>query len=306
MEAQGRRIKRALERLHDTSWWTLLGYAYAVFICGSMASLVLPDPLAAALHRCALVSALLLIVAKDLAGAPDFARRMRQAARPGTAWSERLGALLPPEFLALIKLDRAMWRAFSRWLRRDPPPARPAGTVLTYTRQGAYTTVLAIAVFSVVIELPLDAAIASLFLRHQPAARTVLHVMSALSGLYTLAWVVSDRWLVRAAGGHVLTDTTLDVSVGIRAFGTIPLAAIDGCERISEKRDAWCRRHGIALRDTALVTPFDAPNLVLRLRANPPVTLTCYQLDQSARRFVFLYLDRPEQLASALARRRPE
>jgi hypothetical protein len=301
METQGRRIKRALERLHDTSWWTLLGYAYAVFICGSMASLVLPDPLAAALHRCALVSALLLIVAKDLSGAPDFARRMRQAARPGTAWSERLGALLPPEFLALIKLDRAMWRAFTRWLRRAPPPARPAGTVLTYTRQGAYTTVLAIAVFSVVIELPLDAAIASLFLGHQPAARTVLHVMSALSGLYTLAWVVSDRWLVRAAGGHVLTGDALEFSIGVRAFGTIPLAAIEACERIDEKRDAWCRRHGVALRATVSVTPFDAPNLVLRLRPELPVTITCYQIEKTAPRYVFVYLDRPQELLHALA-----
>jgi hypothetical protein len=302
MEAQGGRIERTLGRLHETSWWTLLGYAYAVFICGSLASLVLPAPFAAALHRSALVVPLLLVVAKDLAGAPDFARRMRQVARPGTAWSARLGALLPPEFLALVKLDRAMWRAFFSWLRRDPPPARPAGTVLTYTQQGAYTTVLAIAIFFVLVELPIDAAIASLFLQHTPTARTVLHLMSALSALYMLAWVASDRWLVRAAGGHVLTDTALDLSVGIRAFGTIPLAAIDGCERIGEKRDAWCRRHGIALRATALVTPFDAPNLVLRLRPELPVTITCYQIEKSAPRYVFLYLDRPDQLANALAR----
>lgn len=302
MDGRASSIKRTLDRLHDTSWWTLLGYAYAVFICASLVSLVLPAPLAAALHRSALVVPLLLIVAKDLAGAPDFARRMRQVARPGTAWSARLGALLPPEFLALVKLDRAMWRAFFRALRRAPAPARPAGTVLTYTKQGAYTTVLAIAVFSVVIELPIDAAIASLFLQHAPTARTVLHLMSACSALYTLAWVVSDRRLIRAAGGHVLTGTALHLSVGIRAFGTIPLAAIDGCERIGEKRDAWCRRHGIGLRDTALVTPFDAPNLVLKLRADLPVTLTCYQLEKRAPRYVFLYLDRPEQLANALAR----
>jgi hypothetical protein len=158
--------------------------------------------------------------------------------------------------------------------------------------------------FSVVVELPIDAAIASLFLRDDPTARTVLHLMSALSGLYTLAWVVSDRWLVRAAGGgHVLTEHALELSIGVRAFGTIPLAAIEACERVGEKRDAWCRRHGVALCETALVTPFDAPNLVLRLHADLPLTLTCYQLEKSAARFVFLYLDRPEQLANALARR---
>jgi hypothetical protein len=301
MDAHGTEWRRSLDWLDETSWWTILGYAYAVFSCGSLALLFLPEPVAAALHRPLLVAVLLLVVAKDLAGAPDFARRMRQVARPGTAWSARLGALLPPEFLALIKLDRAMWRAFFCWLRRATPPARPPGTVLTYTKQGAYTTVLAIAIFSVLVELPIDAAIASLFLQDKPTARTVLHAMSALSALYTLAWVVSDRWLVRAAGGHVLTDTALDLSVGIRAFGTIPLAAIDSCTGIDEKRDAWCRRHGIALRDTALVTPFDAPNLVLRLRPELPVTITCYQRERIAPLYLFLYLDRPEQLANALA-----
>jgi hypothetical protein len=304
MGLQAKSIKRTLDELHETSWWTIFAYAYAIFMCGSLFLLVLPAPLAAALRRPLLVLPLLLIGAKDLAGAPDFARRMRRVARPGTAWSERLGALLPPELLALIKLDRAMWRAFFRCLRRDTPPARPAGTVLTYTRQGAYTTVLAIATFSVLVELPIDAAIASIFLEQKPTARTVLHGMSALSALYTLAWVTSDRWLLRAAGGHVLTDSGLDLSVGIRAFGTIPLEAIAACERIDEPRKKWCKRRGIALRDTAQVTPFDAPNLVLRLRPGLPVTITCYQLEKTAPLYVFLYLDRPEQLASALARPR--
>jgi hypothetical protein len=100
----------------------------------------------------------------------------------------------------------------------------------------------------------------------------------------------------------VLTESALDLSVGIRAFGTIPLAAIEGCERIGEKREAWCRRRGIALRETALVTPFDAPNLVLRLRPDLPVTITCYQREKTAPLYLFLYLDRPDQLANALAR----
>jgi len=301
MGIQANSMKRTLDRLHETSWLAIFGYAYAIFTCGSLFLLVLPAPLAAALHQPLLVLPLLLLIAKDLAGAPDFARRMRRVARPGTPWSERLGALLPPEFLALIKLDRAMWRTVFHWLRRDTPPARPAGTVLSYTKQGAYTTVLAFAMFSVFIELPIDAAIASLFLDHHPSARTVLHVMSALSALYTLAWVASDRWLVRAAGGHVLTESALNLSVGIRAFGAIPLQAIAACERVHEPRDKWCKRQGIALRDTALVTPFDAPNLVLRLRPEVPVTLTCYQLEKRAPRYVFLYLDRPETLSSALA-----
>jgi hypothetical protein len=300
MAAAGMKFRQRIDWLHETNWLTMFGYAWVTLICGQLLLFALPDAAVPHLQRPVLLLPLLLLVAKDLAGAPDFARRMRKVARPGTAWSTRLGALLPPEFLALIKLDRAMWRSLFCWLRRETPPARPSGTVLTYTRQGAYSTVLAMAMFSVLIELPIDAMIAS-FLIDNPGARTFLHVMSALSGLYTLAWVAADRWQVRAAGGHVLTDDVLDLSVGIRAFGSIPLGAIVHCERVAEPRAAWCKRNGVALRDTVVVSPFDAPNLVLRLDRAQPVTITYYQLEKSAPRYVFLYLDRPDQLTAMLA-----
>jgi hypothetical protein len=295
MAAAGMKFRERIDWLHETNWLTMFGYAWVTLICGHLLLFVLPEAVVPHLQRPVLLLPLLLLVAKDLAGAPDFARRMRRVARPGTAWSTRVGALLPPEFLALIKLDRAMWRCLSCWLRRAPPPARPHGTMLTYTRQGAYSTVLALVMCAVLIELPIDAMIASLLIDN-PKARMVLHVMSVLAALYTLAWVAADRWQVRAAGGHVLTDDVLDLSVGIRAFGTIPLSAIEHCERVAEPRDKWCKRHGVALRDTVVVSPFDAPNLVLRLDRAQPVTITYYQLEKSAPRYVFLYLDRPEQL----------
>jgi len=300
MAAAGMKFRECIDWLHETNWLTMFGYAWVTLICGHLLLFALPDAVASHLKRPVLLLPLLLLVAKDLAGAPDFLRRMRRVARPGTAWRTRLGALLPPEFLALIKLDRAMWRSLFCWLRRATPPARPSGTVLTYTRQGAYSTVLAMAMFSVLIEFPLDAMIAS-FLIGSPGELMALRVISVLCALYTLAWVAADRWQVRAAGGHVVTDEVLDLSVGIRAFGTIPLSAIAHCERVAEPRAAWCKRHGVALRDTVVVSPFDAPNLVLRLDRAQPVTITYYQLEKSAPRYVFLYLDRPDQLAAMLA-----
>ncbi|KQQ92439.1 hypothetical protein [Massilia sp. Leaf139] len=293
-------FRKRIDWLHETGWLTMFAYAHIVFFCGRLLHYALPDAIAPHLDRPLLILPLLLLVAKDLAGAPDFARRMRHVARPGTAWTTRLGALLPPEFLAMLKLDRAMWRAFFRWLRRDAPPARPAGANLTYTRQGAYGTVLGIVVCAVLIELPIDATIAH-FLLDNPTARTVLHVISAVSAVYTLAWVTADRWSIKGAQGHILSATTLDLSVGIRAFGTIPLAAIEACERVDAPLDQWCKRHGIARRDTVLVTPFDAPNCVLRLDRTQPVTITHYQREKVAPRYVFLYLDRPDQLITALA-----
>lgn len=300
MAAANMKFRECIDWLHETNWLTMFGYAFVLLISGPLLLFALPEAVVPYLKRPLLLLPLLLVVAKDLAGVPDFMRRMRAVTRPGAAWSTRLGALLPPEFLALIKLDRAMWCSLSCWLRRATPPARPRGTVFTYTRQGAYSTVLAIAMCSVLIELPIDAMIASLLIDNA-GARTLLHVMSVLSVLYTLAWVAADRWQVRAAGGHVLTDEVLDLSVGIRAFGSIPLSAIEHCERVKEPRAAWCKRNGVALPDTVVVSPFDAPNLVLRLDPAQPVTITYYQLEKTGPRYVFLYLDRPEQLAAMLA-----
>ena len=292
-------VDQKIAWLQDTNWWRMLGYAWLVFVFGRLAMIVLPAALQPLLDKPLLVLPLLLVMAKDLAGIPDFKRRMRRVAPQGTAWHERIGAVFPPEFLALYRLDRALRQAFVAWVRRRPHPARPAGTLLTYTERGSYSTVLAIAVFSACIELPLDAAIASLFIDN-PRVRVILHVCSLLSAASILVYVTADRWLLRGAQGHVLTGDALDLSIGARASGLIPLGAIDRVESVGEKPDEWCKRHGVAKRDTVTVSPFDAPNVVLRLRPEQPVTITTYQLEKPAPAYVFLYLDRPELLRAAL------
>ncbi len=307
MDGQGavrQAVQRKITWLQDTNWWQMLGYAWLVFIFGRLASIVLPAALKPFLDKPLFMLPLLLIVAKDLAGIPDFTGRLRRVARKGTSWRERVGAAFPPEFLALYRFERAMRRAFFAWMRRQPHAPRPAGTVLTYTERGSYTTVLAIAVFSACIELPLDAAIASLFIDN-PGVRSILHTCSLLSAASILMYVAADRWLVRGAQGHVLTGDALDLSIGARASGLIPLGAIERVESVGEKPDEWCKRHGVAKRDTVTVSPFDAPNVVLRLRRERPVTIITYQLEKPAPAYVFLYLDRPELLSAALQRAAP-
>ena len=307
MNGQGtvrRAIAQKIGWLQDTGWWQMLGHAWLVFICGRLAIIVMPAAFKPFFDQPLLVLPLFLIAAKDLAGIPDFRQRMRRVACEGRPWRERLGAILPPEFLALIKLDAAMRRAFVAWVRRQPPPARPAGTLLTYTERGAYSTVLAIAVLSACVELPIDAAIASLFIDN-PRVRAMLHVCSLLSAASILMYVAADRWLVRGAKGHVITADTLDLSIGARASGLIPLATIARIETVQEKPEQWCKRHGIARRDTVTVSPFDAPNVVLRRRPGQSVTISTYQLEKPAPAWVFLYLDRPELLGAALQRATP-
>jgi hypothetical protein len=98
----------------------------------------------------------------------------------------------------------------------------------------------------------------------------------------------------------LLTSDSLELRVGARTRGSIPLYAVRSCERLSEAAASWCRRHGIERRATLLASPLDKPNTVLMLDQDCPGRLTHLGLEQTGLRAVFLYLDRPHALIDAL------
>ncbi|QNA98488.1 hypothetical protein [Massilia sp. Se16.2.3] len=190
------------------------------------------------------------------------------------------------------------------WLRRQPQPARPGGVQLGFQAQGAYSTVIAIGLFAVLVELPLDAAILPLFLKDPDELRTI-HLLLGLGSLYSLVWLLGDRWLVRGSC-HVLTDTHLDLQVGARASARIPLGGVEHAQLLRDSVDAWRKAHPCRLMERVSITPFDKPNLVLTLRADAGCAIVHHGVVRSGVRYVFLYLDRPQQLIAALdARQEP-
>ena len=292
-------LKEYARQLNDTSWPTLLGYAWAAFIAVAVLSMVTPEPWRAGVKALSLALPLMLFVAKDLSSLPDVAARLRALRRQGAGTLSLLAACLPPGLVGLMRLDRALWHSFFRWLRRQPAPPRPDGTKLTFLEQGAYSTVLAIGLFSVLVELPLDAALMPLFFDDPATVRNV-HIAVALGSLYTLAWLLGDRRLVRG-GYHVLTATHLDLQIGARASARIPLEAIEDAQALRVPVAQWRRAHPFHRREGVTITPFDKPNLVLRLRPDAGCTITHHGLERTGVRYVFLYLDRPERLVAALA-----
>ncbi|MGX4644162.1 hypothetical protein [Massilia sp. SYSU DXS3249] len=288
-------------KLNDTSWPTLLGYAWAAFIAVAVLSLATPEPWRASVKALSLALPLMLIVAKDLSSLPDVAARLRALRRQGAGAVSLLAACLPPGLVGLMRLDRALWRSFFCWLRRQPAPPRPDGTKFTFLEQGAYSTVLAIGLFSVLVELPLDAAIVPLLIDDPTMVRNI-HIAVALGSLYTLAWLLGDRRLVRG-GCHVMTATHLDLQIGARASARIPLEAIEDAQALRVPVAQWRRAYPFHHREGVTITPFDKPNLVLRLRPDAGCTITHHGLERTGVRYVFLYLDRPERLVAALAPR---
>jgi hypothetical protein len=286
--------------LHATPWHHVFGYALLVLFFGKMLALMLPAGLRSTFNSLVLLAGALMVIAKDLAGTPQFLQRVHSVTVAGSSWRDRVAALFPPEFIALLRLERALMRGFLSWAARRSPPTRPDGVKLTYLERGAYSTAIAIALFSVFVDIPINMLIVSVLPMIEPEQRVMFHLIFGLGAAYSLVWVLGDRWQVRG-GCHVLTSTGLDLQVGARTLGTIPLSAIAACERVDEKRVVWCRRKGIRMHSTLLVSPFDQPNLVLVLRPDSGVTLTHYQMEQVNPTYVFLYVDRPELLAAAVA-----
>jgi hypothetical protein len=284
-------------RLRRTPWRHLAGYAYLALFALLLVRWMAPDAMGPALRKLGLALPLVLLAAKDLSHAPDALRRLRAA----TGWRDRITALLPPELLGMFRLDRLMWLGFVQWARGRAPasPARePDGIALTYLQRGAYGTAVAVAMVALFLELPIDFLILNLAI-DEPQTRLFVHIIGGIGAFYSFVWVLADRWHV-GAGSHVLTGDMLHLQVGVRSQGSIPLSMIERCDLVAEAPERWRRRHGIHQADTLLVTPFDKPNCVLVLAPDAEVTILHWQVSRRAPRYVLLYLDRPELLASRL------
>lgn len=290
------------ERLNDTTWLAVFGYAWALFSTTAMLLLVTPTAWRAPIKIAGFGLPLLLFVAKDLAQLPDVVARLSALRRRRTRLSEWLAACLPPGLVGWMRLERALWSGFFGWLRRSPREARPSGVSLTYDQQGAYSALTALALFSILVDIPINAAIMPLFIKN-PAEMKVIHCLLGLGSLYGLVWVLGDRWLVRGSH-HVLTEHYLDLRVGARASASISLDVIEDAQLLREPVRDWRKGHPHRSAEAVNVTPFDQPNLVLRLDVNAGCCITHHGVTRRGVRYLFLYLDRPEHLIAALTARR--
>ena len=287
--------------LRATSWRDLAGWGLASLFIVSMIKALAPDAARPFLRSLGLSLPLLMLVAKDIAHAPEAWQRLRSAHAARAPWHARVTALLPPELVGMLKLDRLLWIGCLRRLRRQSiSRTLPDGVALTYLERGAYGTATAVVFVSMLLELPVHVVLLNLFVE-DAGKLAILHVLGAVAMVYTLAWVLGDRWHL-GAGHHVMTDEALHLRVGARAEGVLPLAAIARMEKVEVPPPIWRRHHGVARQDTLLVTPFDKPNCVLVLADDARVDILHWQARKRLPRYVFLYLDRPELLAARLRR----
>jgi len=290
--------------LRATTWRELAGLAIGALLLASIARKLAPETVKPLLHHAGLALPLLLLMAKDIAHAPQAWQRLRSTHAARAPWHAHLTALLPPELPGLFKLDRLLWLGCLRRVQGKPLPVTlPEGVALTYLERGAYNTARAVVFVALLLELPTHALLLHLFIR-DPDALLVIHVLGAIAVLYTLAWVLGDRWHI-GAGHHVMTAEVLHLRVGVRVEGTLPLAAITRVEPVDLLLPTWRHRHGVARNNTLVLTPFDKPNCVLVLHQHAQADILLHQVTTRLPQYVFLYLDRPALLAAHVDRMRP-
>jgi len=292
-------LRRWRDGLQAMPWLSLVGYGLLIMLYGTLLSLLLPVAWQPALKRVLLVVPLSLIVAKDFACLPLGLQRLKLSRARGESRWQRLLAALPPELLAYTRLERAMWRGFFSWALRRRPAARPAGTPLGYLERGSYGTVICCVLLALFVEMPLDTFIVSLLAKN-PAQAHTLHLLFGAFVLYSLVWIMGDRWYVLGRRHHVLTATTLELDIGARGWGSIPLDAIASCEKLNESRREWCQRHAFPVHATRTVSPCDGPNLVLLLKPGSDVRLHLLQAERGGDGPIFLYLDAPAQFMAGM------
>ena len=294
-------INRVVQRLRETSWLGLLKCAYLIFLGSFLVGLAVPAEMRSAFVKpVTLVLVMMLFIAKDFAHAPEAFARFRSARAAREAPHQVLATLLPPGVAGWFRLEREMWRGCWAWMCRRPHPARhPEGVALHYLEHGSYGTAAAIVLVAIFGELPVSHLIASLMVA-DPALELKVHLLLAIGSVYSLVWVAGDRWHV-SSGYHVVGEDELDMKVGARAAARIPLDKIVGDYRVNESRAEWCRRNGSDLRDSAVISPIDKPNVVLALVPGAHIPLSLFGVERNAPQYIFLYLDRPELLLARLA-----
>lgn len=191
-----------------------------------------------------------------------------------------------------MKIYGGFWRA----LRRVPLPHGDRFTARTGARSAAY---FAIAVLAV-----LGCAVSGLVLLGgwSSSLKSLLIGVACIAGpaLYLLVMLAGERRLLNEAG-HSLDSDALRLALGLRFEADIPCSDIAACVRLAGPAPAQAR----------VVSPFEAPNVLLTLRQGAMVEAVRFGYPfKPGNVRLALYVDDPAgfvgALGAAIARQLPK
>ncbi len=203
----------------------------------------------------------------------DFASRFRAAAR------EAIGARLPADILTT---EVAILYHALRWpLRQEPHAAQ-----FTVHRSVGYGTVMVGLLMVLAIEtVPVHLVVSG----WSPVAAWILTALS----IYSVVWLVGDYRAI-ASRPLVVTETHVQLRVGLRWEADIPRGNIAGIDRVRVDRDG-------APKGTVRATLLDQPTVGIRLH-EPVDVLGMYGIRRSATE-ILLTVDHVERFVALIDKR---
>lgn len=278
--------------LSKISWFQALVCFFVILVSGRLLFRRWPDlPI-----RWILASMFLAL--KYYVDWPETRSRLGRA--NNATFMRKLILILPPIFPAVIQINRATFTNFLKWLRRSPVAGLTVnGEKFQFLEKGQYGTALIIFFLAMLVEIPFSALLISL-IGHNPAQNFRVHMSLLAITAYAIIWVLADRWALKASS-HALTTEFLHLRLGERISADIPTRKIVNAELMNEPTRLWCVRNGKSSLDTLVVSPIDAPNLVLTLEAEASVEINCFKTRRQAPAYLFLYVDDPRRLIARLA-----
>lgn len=219
-----------------------------------------------------------------------FIQRMRDKARQSR-----------DSFASLLRLEKEVHLALVG--RYPPKPAAPAmGEAFAFSRTNDYGLVVGLLVIGSLVDIPL----LHLLVHHVVSApyRQPAHGMAALITCYGLVWVISDYRAIKASR-HEVTMSEIRFRLGWRVSGVVPVAGIRSVRPAPDSIRRWRIDQGLRRNDVGLITPLDAPNILVEIDPGP-----CFRVmsaKRQAARYLAIYVDDPERLIRCLRSRiRPD
>lgn len=238
---------------------------------------------------------------------PPMMRRYYKNRQDGLTFIKQVQALVPEKLVALFRLECSQQRAFLCWILRKKFLANEmSGETFSYHLRSQYQTFLAILIILCLTDLPISTLLIS-FVLDDPLLKMSFHVSLVVTTLYTIVWLIADRYAVNSTC-HIVGKNSLCLRVGGRFDAEIPWSA---CEQVRpilqnkelrESRSAWLLKQGFVAAETIFCTPFDQPNVALIIRDPDSVYVEKYKLKRNEAKCILVYVDEPGKFIHSVHR----
>lgn len=218
----------------------------------------------------------------------------------GTTFYQRMKVKLDEtifSFAALLRLEKNVHFSLVGifpWKQSSKVVAEPSKE-FSFRRTNDYGVIVALLLIGSVVDIPLLHLLVHNFVPDE--YRIAAHCGVAFLTTYGLVWIVSDLRAIKASS-HSLSDAKFRLQLGWRLSGCIPTASILGAWKAPDSIRRWRIDNNLRRSDISLITPLDAPNVLLEIeeRDGQRIFVDFLAMKRRASRYLALYVDAPGEL----------